>query len=270
MAIRNITVQLYETGGTVPIPDVSIEVWNAGGDSLVTAGISDANGQKLLLLADGTYNFKFVKSGFNFSPSVVVISAAATVTIYGTAIAFSGLTTYADVKEFLKVGNDNDQSLLGRLVLAASDFLTTWLSRDIKSQTYTEYRNGKGHSKLMLKNYPVTAVSSLAINGVPIPLSDGQSVGYLFDERSLYLIGYTFTIGFLNVKIVYTAGYTTIPYAISQACIDLVALKYKEKDRVGVQSINLATETITYKTWDLTSQAKGMLNEYRRTTPIDQ
>jgi hypothetical protein len=182
---------------------------------------------------------------------------------------FTGLTTYDEVKEFLRLGNDNDQALIERLILAASDFLVSWLSRDIKSKDYTEYRNGRGHMKLMMKNYPVTAVSSLTIDGVAIPASDGTSPGYLFDDRSLYLIGYEFTKGFLNVRAVYTAGYTIIPWAISQACIDLISLKYKERDRIGIQSLALATETVTYRIWDLTSQTKGMLNEYKRTTPVE-
>jgi hypothetical protein len=102
-----------------------------------------------------------------------------------------------------------------------------------------------------------------------IPLAaNSQSAGYLFDSTMLYLIGYAFKRGLQNISIVYTAGFTTIPFEIAQACIDLVALKYKEMTRIGLQSQTLGNEMVSYRFWDLTSNQKGLLTQYKKVVPI--
>jgi hypothetical protein len=106
------------------------------------------------------------------------------------------------------------------------------------------------------------------VDGVAVPLSsDGIQAGYMFSETMLYLIGYTFTKGFQNVSISYTAGYENVPGDIEQACIDLVSLKYKERERIGIQSKTLATESITYRIWDLNKETQQILREYQKVTP---
>jgi hypothetical protein len=179
------------------------------------------------------------------------------------------LTTYADVKEYMGLANDTDQALITRLISAASDFIKQWLNRGIESQPYTDTLNGTGKDRLMLGNYPITAVASVSVDGVNIsPAANSQGSGYLFDQYSAYLTGYSFTRGYQNVVIAYTAGYTTVPPGIAQACLDLVALKYKERDRIGLQSKIMAGDTVTYKTWDLTTSMKGMLTQYQKRVPV--
>jgi hypothetical protein len=178
------------------------------------------------------------------------------------------LTTYANVKAFLGLSVDTDKGLLERLITAASSFIQTIVNRDITKQIYTEKYNGNGHAKLPLSSFPITAISSLSVDGIAVPLSsDGIQAGYIFSETMVYLIGYTFTKGFQNVAISYTAGYENVPYDIEQACIDLVALKYKERERIGIQSKTLATETVTYRIWDLNKETKQILKEYEKVTP---
>lgn len=178
------------------------------------------------------------------------------------------LTTYDSVKAFLGLSQDNDKGLLERMIQAASSFIQTILSRDVTKQDYTEKYNGNGHTKLTLSSSPITAISSLSVDGIAVPLSsDGKQAGYMFSETMLYLIGHTFTKGFQNVSVSYTAGYENVPYDIEQACIDLVALKYKERDRIGIQSKTLATESITYRIWDLNRETFQMLKQHQKVTP---
>jgi len=68
---------------------------------------------------------------------------------------------------------------------------------------------------MMLKNFPVTSVASLSIDGVTVPprapLALPQTAaswsGYVFDDVRLMLSGWTFCRGFNNVAVAYAAGF---------------------------------------------------------------
>ena len=66
----------------------------------------------------------------------------------------------------------------------------------------------------------------------------------------------------------YVAGYATIPYDIRQACVELVSIRYKEKDRVGLTSKALAGETTSYNVKDMPDHVKTILKQYRNVVPV--
>lgn len=176
------------------------------------------------------------------------------------------LTTLTNVKAWLNVTSTTDDALLTRLIAAGSDYIQAWLNRDITAQAYSSYRDGPGGTRMMFRNYPVTAITMVKVDGQVIPASAPGSGnnGYVFTETSVTLIGYTFTRGASNVFFQYTAGYAVIPNEIEQACIELVSLRYKERDRIGLVSKGLAGETITYTQKDFTESIEGALRQYRR------
>ncbi len=179
------------------------------------------------------------------------------------------LTRLENVKGYLGVSTTADDDLFEMLIRAASDFIRSYLGRDITLENYIERLNGMGTNRMVMKNYPITAITSLTIDGTNIPAAaDSRHAGYLFDADMIYLVGFRFNRGFQNVVVNYTAGYISVPAAVEQACIDLAALKYKEKERIGIQSKTLATETVVYKLWDLTESSKNMLGQYIRRTPV--
>lgn len=183
------------------------------------------------------------------------------------------LTTVDDVLAYLKdVTNPTQpvQDLLQRLVTSASFFIQTHLNRDFKSQSYTERRNGTGGVLMLFSNYPVTAVSSVVIDGMDIPVGNAAQPGYAFSETTLYLTGgYRFTRNIQNVQIEYTAGYAEIPSDVAQICIDLVCRKWKERDRIGINSKTLGQgETIVFAKTDLTDEFKSLLRQYQKVVPV--
>ncbi len=75
--------------------------------------------------------------------------------------------------------------------------------------------------------------------------------------------------GIQNVVITYTAGYPSTPPEIAQACIELVALRYRERTRIGEVSKSLGgAETVTYSQKDLSDGIKTLLQQYRLVTPV--
>lgn len=134
------------------------------------------------------------------------------------------LTNLADVKAWLGVSSSGADALLSSLVTQTSRVILNSLNRgSLLPFTYNDVRDGQGGARLLLKNWPVISVNSLAINGVAIPASavwaagTTLQAGYVIDAiddptppgdmQQLSLVGYRFTRGIQNVVLSYTAGY---------------------------------------------------------------
>ncbi len=194
----------------------------------------------------------------------------------GKAMAFGDLTTLAGVKSWLQTGQDafpdTDDALLVRLISAASQFIQSWLHRQIALGDWREIRDGTGGQRLAFANIPVAAVLSLSIDGLeipPAPSDGGFGAGYVFNPTELALRGYVFTRRAQNVIVTYTAGYAVTPPDIAQACIELVSQRYRERTRIGEVSRALGGgETVTYSQQDMSDDVKLLLSQYRALAPV--
>jgi len=197
------------------------------------------------------------------------------------------LTTVANVQAWLSLGSTVDAQVIQRLITSESVGIQNWLNRNIAVQSYTEVRDGSGMGvgrySMVFTNYPVTAVASLTIDDNPIPASSDGAVlvpGYAFDayriwlaesgsaEDSGYSNQYYFNRGRANVNIVYTAGFASVPFDIEQACIELVALRYNERSRVGLVSKGLAGETTAFAQRAMSDSIMTKLRQYQRVVPL--
>jgi len=192
---------------------------------------------------------------------------------------YGDLTTLADVKAWLQTGQSafppTDDALLTRLITAASQYIQTWLNRSIAQSDYLEIRDGTGGHRLQFGCFPVSAVLSLTIDGITIPPappplpSTGLTAGYVFSPTQLVVRGYRFTRRPQNVLVTYTAGYLTTPPEIAQACIELVALRYRERTRIGEASKSLGGgETVSYVQKDMSPAIATLLQQYRVVAPV--
>jgi hypothetical protein len=69
--------------------------------------------------------------------------------------------------------------------------------------------------------------------------------------------------------VTYTAGYPATPPEIAQACIELVALRYRERTRIGEVSRSVGGgETVTYAQKDMSAPIATLLQQYRVVAPI--
>jgi len=162
-----------------------------------------------------------------------------------------------------------DDALLTRLILACSGAIEAWLNRTIAATNYTWTGAGTGSSRLLLPNYPVQSVASLTVDGVAVLPSAGYGLaGYAFDEFGLWRIGGVFTRGVRNVVVTYNAGFATVPPEIEQACIATVALRYRERERIGHASKSLAGETVAFTIVDFPAEVKTLLRNYRKVVPL--
>lgn len=198
-------------------------------------------------------------------------------------MATGDLTTLANVKQVLHLTTAGDDLLLMAMITRASQFIQKWLNRTIASQAYTEQRDGRGGDFMVFANYPVTAVSSVKVNGYVVPASPDNGImqpGYGFDATTLWLSGfsfasaypagpsYVFTRGRRNVQLVYTAGFAATPPEIEAACIELVTLRFRELDRIGHRSKSLAGEVVTFLVTDFHPATQTILQNYKKVIPL--
>lgn len=132
------------------------------------------------------------------------------------------LTTLQSVKDWLGITEANTASdaQLTRIIDAASRFVFGYINRDsFIEQSYTQNFRGNGKQGVLLRNWPVTSITSVGANGVAVPAAVFNSTGYpttsgyaLSDNRdsqvSLDLFGYSYPLG-TPCRIVYTSGYST-------------------------------------------------------------
>ena len=71
------------------------------------------------------------------------------------------------------------------------------------------------------------------------------------------------------MSVQYTAGYAVPPADLSQACIELVALRYRERGRIGeVAKAIGGGQTVSYSQKDMSDSIKTLIQQYRRVAPI--
>lgn len=185
-------------------------------------------------------------------------------------MADKDLTTLATVKQYLRIdaAETDFDALLESLISAASSFIQGILGREFKAADYTQTENGTGAGHMVAFAFPVISVTSVKIDGRDIPPAANQvSAGFIADEFAFHLRGFRFTKGVQNVEIKYRAGYETIPESIDNCCCELVAKKYKYRDRIGHLSKILQGETITYEKSDLTEEMKSILRNFAKVVP---
>lgn len=183
------------------------------------------------------------------------------------------LTALANVKEYLKipVAETGDDNILNRLISAADEFVKVYCKRGLEAQAYTEYHSTKsGQDVLMLEQYPVNSITSIH-DDPDRNYGSGSLIDttyYVFEAEPgiVRLDGVTFYAGFQNVKVIYNAGYATIPADLEQATIELVAQKFNSYDKIrqGIVSRTIEGETVRFFLGELFPETKAVLDRYRK------
>src|ERR1700731_3326906 len=177
---------------------------------------------------------------------------------------FGDLTNLADVKAWLKTADPTfpttDDVLLSQLITSASVWIQNQMVVNIASNDYEELRDGTGSQQFVFDNTPVTAVLLVAVPALNLiippvppvvltpasaqaPLTVGftgpsyGAPGYLFTTTRLVIRGYWIPRAPMALLLQYTAGYTTVPTDLQQACKELVVARYRaERDHPGIIS----------------------------------
>ncbi len=197
-------------------------------------------------------------------------------------MAFGDLCALVDVKAWLNLSATTDDALLSRLVTAASQYIQKWLNRPIPLADYIETRDGLGgplgpcESRFVFGVQPCAAVASVMLLGTavpPLPANEmgfgasGGNAGYLFSASQLVIRGFLVPRQAGSVVFQYTAGYAAIPPDLEQAAIELAALRYRERQRIGDVSRRIGSEVVAYSQKDMTDAIRTLIQQYRLVAP---
>lgn len=177
------------------------------------------------------------------------------------------LVSDAAYKYYLNINpSETITNNLTPLISSAEKKVKEYLNRDIEATTYTsEIYNGSGCNELMLRQTPVTAVTTIEYYEGYDSGEDwyALTLGTDYERKiiptqanSVILDGYEFVEGVQNYRVTYTAGYSTVPADIQQACKELVALYWNaspmKNNWIGLQTANnnagSATQNLTIDT----------------------
>ena len=186
-------------------------------------------------------------------------------------MAAGDLTDLATVKAWLGVATTTYDDQLSGLITAISSFVANYLGRQILGADYVETYRGNGRRSMLLRNFPITAVASVAFAGQTITAAADPvalTSGVLFDDRSLTLVGYRFPLG-LPVVVSYSAGYAATPPDVGQAAVELVGEAFRRRDRIGLASKTLGgQETIAFSLKDMNDTVRALLAPYQVLAPF--
>jgi len=137
----------------------------------------------------------------------------------------NALTTVEAVRIQLDIPSplDADQLLrVENLINSTSESIEQFLKRRLNSDTYTERQDGRNSGRLLTRQWPITAITSIHIDAEGLFASDTlvDAADYTIedDETMVEIINRLFPFGRRNIKIVYTAGFATIPSDLAYAC----------------------------------------------------
>lgn len=149
---------------------------------------------------------------------------------------------YVTVEDLQKYTNvfpeDNKLSLQSDYLAAATDCIKNYLCYNPESSSYTQYFDGNGGTTLFMNAKPITAITSIQIDGVACDLND-----FYYDGECIYSYkdSVVFTEGRHNIIISYTAGYETVPGIIKITALRIAAIIQTEQDgNIGVTSKTFA------------------------------
>lgn len=183
------------------------------------------------------------------------------------------LLSLADGKVRVGSTSDTDQDgIISDLINAVSARFEVETGRKLKSRSHTEYYDGNGKNYLYLNNYP------LASTDITITVDENRAFDDTDDQitstdiilstesAKVGLDNNTFETGTANVKIEYTAGYTTdVEYALVQAAKDYLQILYNQhtqKDLISVRSESYEGGSRTFES-DMPWSVKKILDLYR-------
>lgn len=202
------------------------------------------------------------------------------------ALISQALTTLSDAKAIAGISGSTDDALLELLINSASISISGFCDRQFGRQDYTEYIPASGRQALLLRQWPIAAVSSVSDNGVALVLNtdyrlDAQDKarGQLYRENgwsgkymvrgmtddpaaSARIISVTYTAGYyLPGQVGYVAGAAdSLPLDVSMVCAQMVTDSYYTTKRGAYGNLKALSEGGLSYTWGIDSSQYGNLS----------
>jgi hypothetical protein len=160
-------------------------------------------------------------------------------------------------------------ALLDQLLAYASERIESHCRRRFASEEVTEYHDGPGTNELILLRRPVSGTPEVYVDSdreFPDSSEVPASELAVYPETGLLVrVASPFPRGVLNVKVVYTAGYETVPDDLEAACVKLAAAWYAHarSGADGVRKETLGDYAAEYSDREPPADVASLVSPYR-------
>jgi uncharacterized phiE125 gp8 family phage protein len=187
------------------------------------------------------------------------------------ALNANALVTLAQGKTYLKIPalDLTQDSMVEFFINASSDYIESETDRMLKSQSHTEYHDGKKSNILVLREFPVTAIASVKLDNTgkfsgSETLVDPENYTIGDEGNSLYYRGYL-PSGYRNIQVIYTAGLTTIPADLQNACLWAMTYYYQMRENrdIGRSAKGKGDESVSILQ-EMPPEVKNIVARYTR------
>ena len=190
-----------------------------------------------------------------------------------TALDTGAIATLADCKEYLglSTGSTDYDRRLRALINTVTYQFDSYTNRTLSPSCHTEYHDGDGSDELYLNQWPLVSTSTNIDVRIDVDRSydtgdkvDSTSVIVYSTAGKVVLDDDTFDAGYQSVKVVYTAGYSTIPYDLEYAALEMVRVLFdrEKSNSVGRRSESFEGAAVTYEP-TMPWSVKDVLDKYR-------
>ena len=185
------------------------------------------------------------------------------------SVSENTLATLDEIKDYYQFGSTKqiDDDLLEDLSDRVTVLFQTYCEvSSFKSADYTEYQDGEGSKYLFLNNAPINSIAEVNEDSDWNWASDttiGVDDYRIIDKKYLVMKDSLFTYGDQNYKVIYNAGYDTIPLDLKQVCIEEVIRRYKHRKDFDVVAKSLEDGSVTYTEKGLLTGTKQVLIKYK-------
>jgi hypothetical protein len=155
-------------------------------------------------------------------------------------VAAGDLITLSYATDILPGMTAQKLNALPALITAASDAIRDYCKRDFFPITLTELYDGDGTTILLLNLYPVTSIASITTGMPDNPdVMDPATYGFKSKTGEVRInssLGFDpfipsdgwgfsgrFPSGWQNIQVVYSAGLSSVPTPVQQACVQVVS-----------------------------------------------
>ena len=160
--------------------------------------------------------------------------------------------------------SDAVTALKTSILKSAQEIVSNYIGFDPESAQRTDWISPIGNNRLYLFAHPITAVSSVELNGVSIPSTD-----YTIQDRYLRLNSGVWPEGIETVKVTYTAGWSAsgnnaLPDTIKMVILQIATLMLMEGgENIGVTGKSFSENSRTFINYTNFSKWLQKLDEYK-------
>ncbi len=177
------------------------------------------------------------------------------------------IVSLTEVRRYINedVAATSTDALYTQFINEAENYINNYVRFNVASGTRTiEFSNNDTMDALryLINDKNVTAITSFSTKSSPLDsyvVIDSSEYALLNENHLTYFYSNS-SFNLLN-KLVYTAGYTTIPDVIKSVCIEMVAMKIKESG-FGKSALGLSQSAENHNNFAITTQYKDLFSKW--------